>query len=299
MGRVRDLNAAQIGRTPVKKLPLFFEEIKFRESVFALPFAYTGMVLAAEGLPEWRQFLWITVAMASARTLGMVANRIVDRHIDALNPRTASRHLPTGKLRVVDVALPALLALGVLFFAASQLNALALALAPVAAAYLVLYPFAKRITWAANLLLGWALAIAPAAAWIGVRGELGWEPVLLALAVALWAGSFDILYHTQDRAFYASQGLHSVAQRFGVPTAFVWSRVLDALAVASLVGLGLWMELGLPFYAGCAVAAGLLVQKHRLVSPSDLSRMGFAFFRINAYVSTTVFVATLIALLVR
>ena len=280
-----------------RKIPLFLQAITIRESVYALPFAYTGMVLAAGGLPSWQQFLWITVAMVSARTVGMSANRIIDRHIDALNPRAATRHLPTGRLKVIDMAVPTLASVGVFLFAASQLNTLALALAPVAAAYLVLYPFTKRFTWTASLLLGWALAIAPSAAWIGVRGTLSWHPVLLSLAVALWAGSFDILHHVPDREFHIREGLHSVARRFGVPAAFRWSRGLDALALACLMALGIWMELIWPYYVGWAAAAVLLLYKHRLVSPKDTSRLGMAFFRINAYVSTSVFLATLAAVL--
>ncbi len=280
-----------------RKVPLFLEAIKFQESIFALPFAYTGMVLAADGWPTWRQFLWITVAMVSARTLGMAANRIIDRHIDALNPRASARHLPSGKLKTADMVVPALLSLGVFLFAASRLNGLALALAPVAAAYLVFYPYTKRFTWTANLLLGWALAIAPSAAWIGVRGSLDGQPVLLSCAVAFWAGSFDILYHAQDYEFHKGHGLHSVARRFGVVAAFWWARVLDVLAVGCLLALGLWMGLAFPYYIGLAVATALLIYKHRMVSPHDLSRLGFAFFRTNAYVSTTMFLATLVAVL--
>jgi 4-hydroxybenzoate polyprenyltransferase len=154
------------------------------------------------------------------------------------------------------------------------------------------------VTWTASFLLGWALAIAPSAAWIGVRGGLGWEPVLLSGAVASWAASFDILYHVQDREFYVTSGLRSLAQRFGVRAAFRTARALDALALACLVGLGAWMGLAFPYFIGCAAAAALMVYKHSLVSPTDLSRMGMAFFRINAYVSTTMFVATLLAVLV-
>lgn len=271
--------------------------MRFQESIFALPFAYTGMMLAADGFPSWRQFAWITVAMVSARTLGMSANRVIDRHIDARNARTAGRHLPSGRLRVFDMTALSAVAAAVFFLAAAQLNTLALALAPVAAAYLIAYPYAKRLTWAANLLLGWALAIAPSAAWIGVRGSLSWEPVLLSAAVASWAGSFDALYHTQDRDFYVSHGLHSIAQRFGVEGAFRWARALDTLAVVCLLALGVWMDLAYPYFVGCAAAAGLLVFKYTLVSPSDMSRMGVAFFRINAFVSAAVFAGTLVAVL--
>lgn len=280
----------------VNKTSLFLGAINFQESIYALPFAYTGMILAARGLPTWHQFIWITVAMVGARTVGMSANRIIDRHIDARNPRNASRHLPSGKLKLRDMTVLTLVALGVFFFAAWQLNMLALALAPVAVIYLVVYPYTKRFTWTANLLLGWALAIAPSAAWIGVRGTFGWQPVLLSLSVALWAGSFDILYHSQDREFYVGDGLNSVARRFGIVAAFWWARVLDALALACMFALGVWLELTWPYYIGWSIALNLLIYKHRIVSPDDMSRFGMAFFRINAYVSTTMFVSTLIAL---
>ena len=290
---------AQADRLPlIQRLPQFFSAIRFQETVFALPFAYTGMVLAADGWPTRHQFIWITVAMVSARTFGMAANRVIDRHIDARNPRTADRHLPSKRLWASDMVILAAAALVVLFVTAALLNTLALALAPVAAVYLAVYPYTKRFTWTANLLLGWALAIAPSAAWIGVRGSLGWEPVLLSVAVASWAGSFDIIYHTQDREFYARDGLHSIAQRFGPVAAFRWAKSLDVLAIICLIGLGVWMELSPPYYAGCAIAVGLLILKYRLVSPTDLSRVGIAFFRINAYLSTTIFAATLISVLV-
>ena len=277
---------------------LFLEAINFHESIYALPFAYAGMVLAAGGLPTWHQFAWITVAMVSARTVGMSANRIIDKHIDAENPRNAGRHLPSGRLRTIDFALPAAFSTGVFLFSAAQLNNLALVLAPVALAYLVVYPYTKRFTWAANLMLGWALAIAPSAAWIGVRGSLSWEPVLLSLSVALWAGSFDILYHTQDRDFHLATGLHSVVERFGLVAAFRWARTLDAIALICLLSLGIAMELKWPYYVGWTLAAILLFYKHRLVSPSDTSRLGMAFFRINAYLSMSIFVGTLVALLI-
>lgn len=291
------MNAASMPASAGRKLALFIDAIKFHESIFALPFAYTGMILAAGGLPALGQFIWISVAMVGARTVGMAANRIIDRYIDARNPRNASRHLPTGKLSVRDMTLLTLVALAVFVFAAAMLNPLALALSPVAIAYLIFYPYTKRFTWASNLLLGWALAIAPTAAWVGVTGSLAWQPVLLSLGVALWAGSFDILYHTQDYDFQKREGLHSVATRFGIIGAFRFARIMDGLALIALLALGLWMSLSWPYYIGLALAAGFLIYKHRLVSPDDLSKLGMAFFRINAYVSTTMLAATLIALL--
>ena len=301
--------AAAIPSTAVRKMGLFLDAIKFHESIFALPFAYTGMILAiwteteaARWQPSIHQFIWISVAMVGARTVGMSANRIIDRYIDAENPRNASRHLPSGKLSVRDMTLLTLAALAIFIFAAYMLTdslskPLALILAPVAVAYLIFYPYTKRFTWASNLLLGWALAIAPSAAWIGITGSLTWQPVLLSLAVALWAGSFDILYHTQDHDFQKQAGLHSVASRFGIVGAFWWARVMDGLALVALIALGIWLALSWPYYIGIALAAGFLIYKHRLVSPDDLSSLGMAFFRINAYVSTTMLIATLLAVL--
>ena len=281
---------------------MILDAIKFHESVFALPFAYVGMTLAtfhaaegAEFFPGWATFGWITLAMVSARTVGMSANRVIDRHIDAINPRAAMRHIPSGLLSAWEMTALAIIAFAVFLFAAWRLNPLAFALAPVAAAYLVAYPYTKRFTWAANLLLGWALAISPSAAWIAVTGELTLQPVLMSLAVALWAGSFDIIYHTQDVEFHRENGLHSVASRFGVVVAFRIARTLDVLAVVALVSLGVWMGLGLPYFVACAAASGFLVYKYVLVSPDDLSRLGMAFGRINAYVSTTMLAGTLLA----
>lgn len=280
------------------KTAMFLDAIRFQESMFALPFAYTGMILAADGFPSLRVFILITVAMVTARTVGMAANRIIDRHIDARNPRNAERHLPAGKIKAADMVVLTVIS-GVIFLVAAWLlNPLAFMLAPVAIAYMLFYPFTKRFTWAANLLLGWVLAISPSAAWIGVTGELPLQPVLLSLAVALWAGSFDILYHTQDRSFYVQDGLHSFAERFGVRRAFVAARSLDFLALCCLVGLGVWITLAWPYFLGLAVVAAILIYKHTLVSPDDMSKFGIAFFRINAYVSTSVFVGTLIAVLI-
>ena len=283
-----------------RRAPMILDAIKLQESVFALPFAYVGMTLAdfhtgGSGFPGWAVFGWITLAMVSARTVGMSANRVIDRHIDARNPRASGRHLPRGLLSAPEMAALAALAFCLFVFAAWRLNTLAFALAPVAAAYLTLYPYSKRFTWAANIMIGWALAISPSAAWIGVTGSLTFQPVLMSLAVALWAGSFDIIYHTQDVQFHRENGLHSVAARFGVARAFVIARAMDALAVVCLLALGTRMGLSWPYFVSCAAAAGFLVYKYALVSPADLSRLGVAFGRINAYVSTTMLVGTALA----
>ena len=295
MAEARDLAASD---RLLKRIPRFLDAVRFQESIFALPFAYSGMILAADGWPTLEKFLWITVAMVSARTLGMSANRIIDRSIDAQNPRTAMRHLPAGLLRLSDMIALSLVTGIVFFIAAALLNPLALTLAPIAAAYLIFYPYTKRFTWAASFFLGWALAIAPSAAWIGVRGSLDWAPVVLSTSVALWAAGFDILYHAQDRRFYAAHRLHSVSQRFGIAASFRIAQTLDVLAVCCLLAVGVMLDLSFPYYAGCVVAAGVIAYKYRMVSPDDLSRMGVAFMRTNAFVSLSVFAGTLIDVLV-
>ena len=274
--------------TGLSKVPAFLDAIKFHESIFALPFAYVGMLLAANGLPTLSKFIWITIAMVGARTVGMVANRVIDRHIDARNPRASSRHIPAGILGSKDLIIPAFISFLIFMFAAYKLNVLSFMLAPLAVGYLIFYPFTKRFTWTATLLLGWALAIAPSAAWSGITGSLCIEPIILSCAVACWAGSFDIIYHCQDVEFQNSQNLHSVAKKFGIANAFYMARILDALAVSFLVAVGALCELSFPYFISCAVAAGLLIYKYFLVKPDDLSKLGMAFMRINAFVSLSI-----------
>ena len=271
------------------KIRLLLDSIRFEHTVFALPFAYLGMILASDGLPTPAQLLWITVAMASARTLAMSANRIIDRRLDAQNPRTAARPLPAGRIRLWEMTAMSVVSLGVFLLAAAMLNTLALALAPVAAVVVVGYSYTKRFTWTSHFVLGWADGIAPAGGWIAVTGSLTWEPVLMAFAVATWIGGFDILYACQDRDFDLQRGLHSIPQKFGIPAALMWAKGMHVLTAASLLAIGPWMGLGFPYYIGWALAAGLLVYEHRLVSPTDLSRLNMAFFNINGYIAVIIF----------
>ena len=271
------------------KIRLLLDSIRFEHTVFALPFAYLGMILASDGLPTPAQLLWITVAMASARTLAMSANRIIDRRLDAQNPRTAARPLPAGLIRLWEMTAMSVVSLGVFLLAAAMLNTLALALAPVAAVVVVGYSYTKRFTWTSHFVLGWADGIAPAGGWIAVTGSLTWEPVLMAFAVATWIGGFDILYACQDRDFDLQRGLHSIPQKFGIPAALMWAKGMHFLTAASLLAIGPWMGLGFPYYIGWALAAGLLVYEHRLVSPTDLSRLNMAFFNINGYIAVIIF----------
>ena len=274
------------------------EAVRFEHTLFALPFAYIGMFLAADGLPTLSQFIWITVAMAAARTLAMSSNRLVHRKEDAANPRTAVRHLPKGTLKPWEMGMVALISTGVFIFAASQLTTLAFILAPVAAVLVVAYSYAKYYTWTTHFILGWADAIAPAGAWIAVTGGLGPEGVVLAFAVAMWVGGFDIIYACQDYDFDSKYGVHSIPRRFGIEAAFWWYRGMHLLTSAALLAVGIWMDLGYFYYIGWAIASALLVYEHTLVKPHDLSKLHLAFFTINSYISLVLLLFVALAVVV-
>ncbi|MHB1004841.1 MAG: UbiA-like polyprenyltransferase [Chloroflexota bacterium] len=282
----------------MKRVALYLEAVKFEHTVFALPFAYLGMVLAARGLPTVAQFFWITLAMGGARTLAMAANRLIDWRIDALNPRTAGRALPRGLVSVAEMAGLCVAAFAVLAFAAWQLNDLALQLMPLAAVWLVGYPYTKRFTWLSHWVLGVADGIAPVGGWIAVTGSLGWEPLVMGLAVAIWIAGFDLIYACQDLDFDRAHGLYSIPAQFGVPAALRLSSFSHVLTVALLAVLGYGLGLGLPYWLGLAVAAGLLIYEHSIVHPHDLSRLDLAFFNLNGYIAVVVFAGAFLALFV-
>ena len=281
-----------------RKVSLLLSAVRFEHSIFALPFAYLGMVLAVEGLPSWWKFVWITVAMVAARTLAMSSNRLIDVEQDTINFRTAGRALPAGLLRRRDMLGMALVSLGVFLFAAAMLNTLAFVLAPVAAIVVVGYSYVKRFSWLTHFVLGWADAIAPAGGWIAVSGTLPWEGVLLSFAVATWIGGFDLFYACQDIDFDREHGVHSIPQRFGIVAGFWVARVMHLLTSLALLGVGLWLGLGWPYFLGWAIAAGLLIYEHRIISPTDLSKMNVAFFKVNGYISIIVFGFALLSLYV-
>lgn len=264
--------------------------IKFEHTLFALPFAFLGAVLAANGLPEWRQVLWITAAMVGARSAAMTFNRIVDRDIDAANPRTTNRELPSGKLSVGFAWVFFFVSVGVFFLAAYSLNWLTLALSPVALISVLGYSYAKRFTAFAHLLLGWALAISPTAAWIAVRGTIDSEvPLLLSLFVLMWTAGFDVLYACQDYEFDKKAGLRSIPARFGIKNSLRISRLFHAQAFIVLLLLYFVTGLGWLALAGVLAVAVLMIYQHTLVKPNDLSRMNAAFFTTNAFVSVILF----------
>jgi 4-hydroxybenzoate polyprenyltransferase len=265
------------------------EMIKFEHSVFALPFALTGALLAARvsrhGWPTLRQVAWIVVAMVAARSAAMTINRIVDLRYDRENPRTSKRALATGELSVSFAWAFTIVAVGLFLVAAWQLNRLALELAPVALAVLFFYSFTKRFTNWSHLFLGFALGISPAAAWIAVTGGLDLRILILCAAVTLWVGGFDVLYACQDVDYDRSAGLFSVPKRFGIARALWISRVMHVGVVALLASLAASFALPWPAWLGVVVVAALLAYEHSLVKADDLSKLDAAFFAVNGYIS--------------
>ncbi|HEU0184980.1 MAG TPA: UbiA-like polyprenyltransferase [Blastocatellia bacterium] len=275
----------------LRSLKITLEMIKIEHTLFALPFAFLGAVLAARGLPAWDQILWIVVAMVGARSAAMAFNRLVDREFDAANPRTKTRAIPAGLLSARFVAAFTVASATLFFLAAFMLNRLTLALSPVALASVLAYSYTKRFTSLSHLVLGWCLSIAPTGAWIAVRGTVDSPaPLLLSLAVMLWTAGFDIIYACQDRDFDAQAGLHSIPKRFGVAPALLISRGLHALMFVALVLVYFLTELHWIGLLGIIATAALLIYQHRLVRADDLSRLNMAFFTTNAYVSVILFV---------
>jgi 4-hydroxybenzoate polyprenyltransferase len=281
----------------------FLDLIKFEHTVFALPFAYLGMILAAGGWPGAWAFFWITVAMAAARTLGMGANRLLDRAYDAANPRTARRPLVTGEISVRTAVTGSAFSTAVLAAAAYLLGPLPFRLLPGALALLVAYPLTKRFTELTHFVLGAVDGLAPLGAWAAVRGSLtapadapAW---ILFAVVTFWIAGFDLIYACQDVDFDRAHGLHSVPARYGIAAALRLSALCHALTTLLLFALGLAAGLGWPYWIGAVAGAGLLAYEHALVRPGDLSRIDVAFFRINSVLSLTLFAATLAAVLTR
>jgi len=288
-------------RTFVRRIRVFLALIKFEHTIFALPFAYLGMLLATrQGWPTWPQFLWITVAMASARTVAMGANRIIDHTIDAMNPRTAGRPLASGRVRPTTAWVGTAVSMFVLTLAAWRLGTLPLILLPGAVVFLIGYSYTKRITWLSHLVLGFTDGLAPMGAWAAVRGSLFTRadgPAWLLLGiVTTWIGGFDLIYACQDVDFDREHGLHSVPARFGVRTA-LWSSILShVVTLALLTWLGVSIPVSWPYWVGMIVVGVLLAYEHSLVKPHDLSRINVAFFNVNGYISVTLYIAVLAAL---
>jgi 4-hydroxybenzoate polyprenyltransferase len=270
----------------------FASLVKIEHTVFALPFAYVGAVLSLRGvdrLPSWHDVLWITVAMAGARSLAMALNRLIDREIDARNPRTASRELPSGALQTWQVLAFCCVSLAVFLVAVFQLAHIVRWLWPIPVIGFVVYPYLKRVTWLCHLWLGAVDGLAPVGGWVAVTGVLAWQSWTLGAAVALWIAGFDLFYALFDREIDASQGLHSWATRFGVRGCFIGARIFHAGAVALLIVAGLGLAVGPLYWAGVLAVAALLLYEHLIVSPTDLRRLDAAFFTVNGILSVVFF----------
>ncbi len=282
-----------------RKLKITLEMIKVEHSVFALPFALTGAMLAADGWPAWRQVFWIVVAMVGARSAAMTFNRIADREFDARNPRTERRALPAGHLTMRFAVAFTVVSAALLVLAAWELNPLAFKLSPVALALLLLYSYTKRFTLLSHIVLGTCLGLSPVAAWIALRGDVSLAIVILGVAVTLWVAGFDIIYACQDVVFDHTMDLHSIPKKFGIAAALYASAALHVLMLALLVIVARMSGLGWIALSGLVPVGALLAYEHLLVKPSDLSRVNAAFFTINGYISILFFLTWAAAILVR
>lgn len=276
------------------KVKDFLDMVDFGHTLFGLPFAYLGAFLAAGGLPTVEQFIWITVAMVSARTSALCLNRLIDRWIDRANPRTSDWVMAEGRLPVKGVWFAVFIFFALLFYSAARLNPLCLKLAPLAVVVLWLYSYTKRFTWWCHLLLGLAIGIGPVGAWIAVTGSFDWEPFILGMAVACWIAGFDTMYACQDIEFDRQHNLYSIPSRFGEKGALIFSAVFHLFTVFFLIINGLIMDLGCWYYTGVSFAAAVLIYEHWIVRPGELSRVNFASFKINRYVGLIIFAASLL-----
>jgi len=281
----------------IRKTALFLDLIKFSHTIFALPFAFMGAILAARGVPAPPTLLWIVLAMVGARSGAMAMNRLADQEFDARNPRTRERALPKGLVRRGEVILLTLGSFALFLFAAARLNPLCLKLAPFAMAVLILYSYTKRFTFLSHLILGLALAMAPLGAWIAVTGEVAAAPVVLGLAVLFWVAGFDILYAMADIDFDRASGLYSIPARFGAASGMAISRTLHALTLLLLLLLIFLSGLRSFYLAGVLLASGFLVYEHLLLIRYGLKRLDAAFFTANGLLSITLFCFTLLDVL--
>ncbi|MFD7238844.1 menaquinone biosynthesis prenyltransferase MqnP [Streptomyces syringium] len=284
------------------KVKAFLRLVLIEHSVFALPFAYIASLTAMHQWDEnihWIRLLLVTVAMVGLRTFAMACNRIIDRELDARNPRTANRELVTGAVSVRSAWTGALIAVAVFLGAAALLNPLCLALAPLAVIPMVVYPYGKRFTNFPHAILGLAQAIGPVGAWLAITGEWSWDAVILGLAVGVWIGGFDLIFGSQDVLADRAEGVKSVPARFGVPAALYGARACHVVTTALLVWYALATDAGAFFWAGLVVVAGAFLYEHSIVKPHDLSRLNRAFFTVNGFIGIALFVCALLDLLVR
>jgi 4-hydroxybenzoate polyprenyltransferase len=278
-----------VNATAVSYPRRFASLVKIEHTVFALPFAYVGALLCVRAIPSTHALVWITLAMVGARSLAMALNRLIDRAIDARNPRTAGRELPAGLLSTGNVVVFSAVALALFLVAVFQLDPVVRWLWPIPVAAFVVYPYLKRWTWLCHAWLGAVDGLAPVGAWVAITGKLPWEAWLLGLAVALWVGGFDLFYSLFDLDVDRAQGLHSFATRFGEQSLFWGARIAHLGTVAALAAVGLGLHLGLLYWLGVVAVALLLAYEHALVRPGDLRRLDAAFFTMNGVISVVFF----------
>lgn len=283
----------------LNKICVILESIKFSHTVFALPFAIMSAFLAADGVPSANRLFWIVMCMVGARSAAMSFNRIVDARHDAMNPRTADRPIPAGKLTTIETAAFMIVMIALFVFSASRLNRLAFALSPVALAIILGYSYTKRFTNYSHFMLGLSLAIAPVGAWIAIKEEFHPVAILLGLAVLLWTAGFDIIYACQDFDFDKKVGLYSLPTRLGISQALVMSSALHAAMIALLTIIFFMANLGRPFLVGVLCVSLLLLYEHSIVKPHDLSRINAAFFNVNGAVSLLLMALTIADIMMR
>lgn len=285
------------------KIKIFLEMIKFEHTVFALPFAYLGMVLGSyekfNQLPNWFDVLWITLAMVGARSAAMALNRLIDSTIDKLNPRTATRAIPQGKLSIKETVIFVIISLFIFIVATLQLSPLAIKLLPIALVILVFYSYTKRFTWLCHFFLGGAIGLAPVAAWIAITNEITIAAVVLYIIVALWTAGFDIIYATQDLDFDREHGLHSIPVRFGIRNSLIIARVTHGITIIGLLLFYFLVNVGIWYIIGIIIANFILHYEHSIISPTDLSRLNTAFFTMNGILSIVIFLFTFVDILVK
>lgn len=286
----------------MKKLKVFLEMIKFEHTIFALPFAFMGAILGGvvelQHLPSWSQIGWIILALIGARTAAMGLNRVIDKVIDAGNPRTVGRAIPAGLLSSKEVIVYIIISFIVLFFAAYQLNPLCVKLLPIAVIMLVLYSYTKRFTWGCHLFLGLTQGLAVLGGWVAVTGSFSWTSIILYLTVALWTAGFDVIYACQDAEFDQEEGLHSIPSRFGIARALIIARFFHVFTAIGLVVLFFMADLGWFYLIGILIAYAILYYEHSIVKPHDLSRLNVAFFTMNGVLSVVVFLFTFLDIVV-
>lgn len=288
------LNQSQ-NQPPARSIREWAEMIKIEHTVFALPFALSGLILAMPKLPDALTVLYTTLAFAGARAAAMTLNRLIDSEIDAKNPRTSDRAIPKGRIKKTNALLGAVASFAIMLGAASQLPSLCLKLSPIAIVWLSFYSFTKRFTWLCHIVLGIALGGAALGGWAAAGGELTTAaPYILALAVSTWVAGFDIIYACQDVDFDRNEKLHSIPARFGIGNALLISRALHVVTVISLASLSQLLHMGVAYWVGLALVTGMLVYEHSIVKKDDLSRINAAFFTVNGVVSILVFLAILL-----